>query len=387
MSYPHDKPVEPESVQVDSGKLAEVVKRFRRQQQKGSFPGGQLALRRYGKVVLDEAIGHGRGFRPREAYPPLAVQPGMPFPVLSAGKPLAALAIALLEERGLLDVEAPISHIFPAFGRHGKEHITTLDVLTHRSGLLMPDFVGKPHLWGSREAIQTALIETVPTYPRGTLAYHPYEYGWILAEIVQRIDGREFTDFFAEEIASPLKLPALHFGLGGRDINTVAYSYWLGKDKVIVAGVNVAERFEDQNSEQHFSAGNPATAMVCDAASLAAFYDWMLHGQKSPAGRLDIKESTLREYTSRQVMAWDRTIRTFLALGRGFMVGSRLPSTFGWWNTGGCFGHGGGYSSLAFGDYRTGIAAAIVTNGNRGLFDFMKRFLPLVGGLRKACIK
>ncbi len=385
MIYPHDNPVKPESVQMDPGKLAKVVERFCNQQRSGSFPGGQLVLRRYGKVVLDEAIGLARGFRPGEAHPPVAAQPGTPFPVLSAGKPLAALAIALLEERGLLDVEAPISRIFPAFGRHGKENITTLDVLTHRSGLLMPDFVRKPHLWGSREAIQKALIETAPTYPRGTLAYHPYECGWILSEIVQRIDGRRLAEFFAEEIASPLKLPALHFGLGGREINKVAFSYWLGKDKVIVAGVNVAERFEEQNSEQHFNAGNPATAMVCDAASLAAFYDWMLHGRKTPAGRLAIKESTLRQYTSRQVMAWDRTIHTFQALGRGFMVGSRLPSTFGWWNTGGCFGHGGGYSSLAFGDYRTGISAAIVTNGNRGLFDFMKRFLPLAGGLRKAC--
>lgn len=365
-------------------KLDQVVQLFRRQQASGAFPGGQLVLMQGGKTLLNEAVGLARGFRFSEPQPPIPSQPATPFPVLSAGKPLAAIVIALLEDRGLLDVHAPVAQVFPEFARHGKEQITTMDVLTHRSGLLMPDFVRQPHLWGDRDAVRQALIDAVPVYPRGTQAYHPYEYGWILSEIVQRIDGRTLPTFFHEEIALPLHLPDLRFGLGDRDPQSVGFIYWLGKAKVIVAGINVAENFEQQNSALYLDAQNPATSLVCNAGSLAAFYDWLLHGDKSPAGPVPLQQSTLRKYTTRQVGGYDRSLRTPISMGRGFVVGTIIPSTFGWWNTVGCFGHAGGFCSLAFGDYRTGIAAAIVTNGNRGMSDLLWHILPLVQGLRAA---
>jgi CubicO group peptidase (beta-lactamase class C family) len=387
LTFPYEKLVESETVHVNADRLARTAARFRRGQSSGSFPGGQLVLRRDGKLVLNEAVGIARGLRASESIPPLPVQPQTPFPLLSAGKPLAATAIAMLEDRGLLDVKAPIAEIFPEFARHGKEQITTLDVLTHRSGMLMPDFVKNIAAWGSREAVQQALIEAVPVYPRGTLAYHPHEYGWILSEIVLRVDGRSLPDFFADEIAAPLKLPALQFGLAGRDMHALAFSYWLGKEKVIVAGMNVAKDFEGQNTAQFFNARNPATCLVSDAASLAAFYDFLLNGGKTPAGQQLISKETLHRYTTRNFLSWDRSLKTPLAVGRGFVVGTRFLSSFGWWNTGRCFGHGGGFSSLAFGDYEINASIAIVTNANRSLGDMMRRFLPVAHGLRKACMQ
>ncbi|HSG16185.1 MAG TPA: serine hydrolase domain-containing protein [Anaerolineae bacterium] len=376
--------VEPEAAGMNGQRLAKVIDLFRRQQASGAFPGGQLVARRGGQLVVDEAVGIARGFRVDEPTPPMPVRPSTPFPVLSAGKPLAAIVIALLEERGQLDVEAPIAELFPAFQRHGKEHITTLDVLTHRSGLLMPELVATPHLWRDRAAVQKALIETVPTYRRGTLAYHPHEYGWLLSEIVQRVAGRDLPDLFAEEFAVPLELPALRFGLAGRESESVAFNYWLGKSKVMVAGLNVAEDFEAQNSALILEARNPAISLVCDAGSLAAFYDFLLAGGRTPSGRRLLSEDTIRRYTTRQVLGWDRSLKTPMALGRGFVVGTWLPSSFGWWNTGRCFGHAGGFASLAFGDYSTGLAAAIVTNANRGMSDMLRRVVPLAHHLRQA---
>jgi CubicO group peptidase (beta-lactamase class C family) len=384
-TYPYGEPVDPESVNMDAERLAGVLNRFSSQQQSGGFPGGQLVLRRDGKLVLNEAIGLARGLRPTETISPAQVQPQTPFPVLSAGKPLAAVVIAMLEDRGALDVNAPIADIFPEFARHGKSQITTLDVLTHRSGMLMPDFVKKIYLWDDRAAIQKALIETVPSYPRGTLAYHPYAYGWILNEIVLQVDGRNLPDFFAEEIADPLQLPALRFGLAERDMDSLAFSYWLGKEKVIVAGLNVAEDFEEQNSKQFLNARNPATSLVSDAASLSAFYEFLLSGGRSPAGVQLISQEILHQYTSREVLGWDRSLKTVLSVGRGFVLGTRFPSNFGWWNTNQCFGHAGGFSCLAFGDYGKNMSAAIITNGNSSMNDFIKRFLPLAHGIRQAC--
>ena len=384
-NYPYGPLVSPEAVEMDEHRLARAIGLFKRQQSNGAFPGGQLVVRRDRKMVVNEALGIARGFRDQEARPPMPAQDHTPFPVLSAGKPLAAVCIALLEERGLLDVNVPIAQIFPEFGKHGKDQITTQDVLTHRSGILMPDFVRKRHLWGDRDAVQTALIEMVPTYPRGTLAYQPYEYGWVLNEIMLRVDGRALPDFFVDELAVPLQLPALRYGLAGRSPDSVAFLYWLGGKNVYVAGINVADNFETQNDEEFFESRNTSVSLICDAASLAAFYEFLVNGGRTPAGGQLVSEKMLKKYTTLQVSAWDRSLRTPLSLGRGFTVGSLFLSTFGWWNTGQCFGHGGGFSSLAFGDYRTGISAAIITNGNRSMGDFIKRFVPLAHGLQNAC--
>lgn len=385
-SFPYESVVEPEAVDIDRGKLERVTRAFRKQLASGSFPGGQLVLRRRGKLVLNIACGIARGFRPEEDIPAITVKPDTPFPVFSAGKPLAAMVVAILEDRGLIDVEAPIARIFPEFARQGKENITTLDVLTHRAGLLMPELIRRPELWDDRDAVLRHLIDTRPTYERGTFAYMPYEFGWVLAEICERATGRTLPTFFAEEIARPLNLHALSYGLAGRTLDSVAFSYWLGKEKVMVAGVNVAENFDEvHNCARFFDALNPADSMVTDAAHLAAFYEFLLNGGVTPAGTRLISEEALRKYTARKLFGRDRSLRTFLNVGRGFILGGRFPSPFGWWNTGGCFGHGGGFSSLAFGDYHTGIAAAIITNGNKGFNDYATRFIPLAHRLRKAC--
>jgi CubicO group peptidase (beta-lactamase class C family) len=375
---------EPDSPLIDPSKLRKAANLFERQQRKGSFPGGQLCVRSAGKTILSLAVGTAQGFRETEATPVVKVKPETPFPVLSAGKPLAATGIALLEDRGRLDVNTPLAHYIPEFKDPGKEDITPLDVLTHRSGMLMPELVLHTELWGNRHAIQRALAETRPSFPRGTLAYHPHEFGWILNELVLRVDGRSLPQLFEEEIAVPLGLPALRFGLAGRTQMSLAHTYWLGPREVNVAGYNVAEAFEWQNSTEFFASQNPATSLVTDANSLAAFYDFLLADGATPAGAQLISATVLRRYTSRSVFSWDRSLRTFLAVGRGFVVGTLLPSTYGWWNTNKCFGHAGGFSSLAFADYGKGVSVAIVTNGNRGQADFVRRFVPLAHAIRRA---
>jgi CubicO group peptidase (beta-lactamase class C family) len=385
--FPYEEAADPASVDMDACQLASVADKFRRQHFSGAFPGGQLVVRRSGKLVLNEALGIARGYRNDEEASAVPVVPQTPFPNHSCGKPLAAIVIAMLEDHGKLDINAPIAEVFPEFAYNGKEQITTLDVLTHRSGILMPHLAGKLGLWNDKEAMQKELIAVVPTYPRGTLAYQPGEYGWILSEVVRRVDGRSLPEYFAEEIATPLRLPALRFGLAGRELNSLAYQYWFGPDKVMIGGFNAAYRFEKMaNAKSYFDSLNPAFTLISDAASLAAFYDFILGGGRAASGEQLISERTLRQYTTRQVSGLDKSLKIFQALGRGFQMGTLTPSLYGWWNTRQCFGHAGVFSCLAFGDYQTNVSAAIFTNGNRGIGDVMKRFIPLSHGIRKACL-
>jgi CubicO group peptidase (beta-lactamase class C family) len=124
--------------------------------------------------------------------------------------------------------------------------------------------------------------------------------------------------------------------------------------------------------------------MTTTAATLARFYEMIAAGGTTADGTRVIRSETLELYLRRNVAGYDRALRSYMVLGRGFVYGWLGPHPFGWWNTGACVGHGGGFCTVAFCDRGTGAAIAIVTNGNRGMVDVVRRFAPLCSSIRKA---
>lgn len=388
MDFPYELPSNETSAVMDYSILESIAQKFKTMQAAGSFPGGQLVVRRHNQVVLNVVTGVARGYRDTEAQPPQMVQPNTPFPVYSLGKSLAAIAIAMLEEQGILDIHMPIAKLFPEFGSHGKEHITTLDVLTHTAGIFVPALYQNYKQFINSDVLWTQIINATPTYKRGVLAYMPWEYGIILQEIVWKLVGTSLADFVATEITLPLHLPSLHYGLTEQTTKTCAHSYWLGGELMIIADVNIAKNCETiKNAPEVFRSQNPALSLVTDASNMAAFYECLLHGGITKSGQQLLSEKTIALYTSKAVMGWDKSFGLHMAMGRGFMVGRKwMPSIYGWWGTQRCFGHVGGVGSLAFGCHKTKLAGAIITNGHRSIFDCARRFIPMVHRLRQACL-
>ena len=384
--FPYEEAVDATEVGMDTDGIDRVARQFHLQQERGHFPGGQLVVRRYGKVVLKTCCGIARGWNGRGGATEISVRDDTPFPVYSTGKPMAAVVVAMLEARGMLDVHASVCSILPEFSGMGRDDITILDVLTHKAGIILPDLINDHKIWAERDRVWQHLLKSPPKYLRGTFAYMPGEYGIILDRIVEQLTGQTIETIFRSEISEPLGLDQMHYGLGSHKMDELAWSYWLGKDHYSIAGMDVADAFEERNNDLAvFAAANPAFSMVSDAASLAAFYAFLVDGGVKANGTQIIPEALLRQYTSRQVAGWNRSVKTYLALGRGFMTGMVTPSFFGWYGTSGCFGHAGMFSSLAFADHKTGLSAAIVTNGNKSISDFFSRFVKITHGLKVAC--
>jgi CubicO group peptidase (beta-lactamase class C family) len=123
------------------------------------------------------------------------------------------IAVLVLYDRGLLDLDAPIADYWPEFAQNGKGTITSRQVLVHRSGL--PGFgrsfrFEEIHDW---DAVIAVLERAEPWYEPGTEAYyHSMTYGYLLGEVVRRISGWAFEGFFRREIAAPLGAD-FHFGM------------------------------------------------------------------------------------------------------------------------------------------------------------------------------
>lgn len=387
--FPYEKQVSAEVVDMDSGKLEKLILSFDKLQQSGEFPGGQIAIRRHGHLVINHACGIARGYRREEGIVPEEVRTDSYFPAHSCGKPLASLAIAMLEERNLLSLDTPLIELLPELGKHNRDDITLEHVLTHTAGMVFPGLFDMFSEYADHETIWQYMVNNPPHYKPGTFAYMPTEYGWLLSKICQRVDGRSIVQFIHDEIAGPLQLHRLRYGLAGRDINKFVYQYWLGKNKVILAGANVADIFEEMvNSEPYYESLNPAISLVCDAASLAGFYEFLVNKGITHKGVRLIKKETLDKYTRKRFFRFNRSYNAYSSMGRGFMTGTKyVPSMFGWYGTDKCFGHGGAFSSVAFADLKTGLSVVILTNGNRGVYDMSTRLIPLCHAIRMACHK
>jgi len=353
----------------------QVERLFRQQQARGAFPGGQLVVRRDGQVLCDVALGWARA--PAGAEPGIAVGPETRFQFMSASKPFTAFAIALLEDSGELEVERPVARYFPEFGQGGKADVTVLDILTHRSGLVFENLANHPEYWPDWERVVQELAAAKPKYRRGTLAYSPAGFGWILGELVRRITGCTIQDFLVPRL--PAALGGVRF-LDPSQRDTVARSYWLGPTRLMLAGHDLAADFEQVNNDYTaIEACVPGAGMLANARELSAFYELLLSG-----GGSTIRSETLAKYITLQTRGFERELGVPVRLGRGFGLGSLGPHPFGWWNTRPCYGHAGGFGVLGFADPRSRIAVGIVTNGHRGVGDLLRRFAPLGMQIRAA---
>jgi CubicO group peptidase (beta-lactamase class C family) len=132
--------------------------------------------------------------------------------MMSVGKSLTALCALMLVDRGAIDLDAPVSRYWPEFAQAGKQAMTVRTLMSGLGGVLYAD--AAPDDAGLDWAVMVeALAAQPPAWPPGGgQAYHSMSYGFLVGELVRRVDGRSIDRFFAEEVAGPLAVD-YHFGL------------------------------------------------------------------------------------------------------------------------------------------------------------------------------
>lgn len=129
--------------------------------------------------------------------------------IFSGTKGLTALCVAMLLDRGALELDAPVARWWPEFGAAGKEAVTVAEVVSHRvrmPGVRTP--VDEEAFLDARGMAARLAAQAQETDPRATVIYHPITYGWLCGELVRRADpeGRTVGRFLADEVVKPLGL-------------------------------------------------------------------------------------------------------------------------------------------------------------------------------------
>jgi CubicO group peptidase (beta-lactamase class C family) len=144
--------------------------------------------------------------------------------MFSTTKGMAMLAMGMLVDRGLLDLDAPVVKYWPNFGHHGKDKISVRHILKHETGILMPK---RSVNWAHIEDVNVAdrsIEEADPLWKRDTVSraddtqesprgYGAVVFGDLVNGVFRRVDkkGRTVGAFLRDEVFSPLGLEAQFF--------------------------------------------------------------------------------------------------------------------------------------------------------------------------------
>lgn len=137
--------------------------------------------------------------------------------IFSSGKSLAAIAMATLVGKDLLNYDDKIIKHWPEFGGAGKEGLRVCDVMRHEAGLAAFNKSIDPEDLLTVNIKNNRIGELIEAHPQkfregegSAREYHAVTRGWIINEIFRRVDpdGRTIGEFLRDDISKPLEVDA-----------------------------------------------------------------------------------------------------------------------------------------------------------------------------------
>jgi CubicO group peptidase (beta-lactamase class C family) len=194
----------------------DVRKAFEENFTNGSDVGASFCATKNGETVVDLWGGFADPARTRPWVKDTIVN------VYSTTKTMTALTALLLADRGQLDFDAPVARYWPEFAANGKERIKVSHLMSHSAGPSgWKETITNNDLYDWEKAT-SLLAAQAPFWEPGTApGYHAMTQGYLVGEVIRRIDGRTVGTVFRQEIAEPLGAD-FHIGLPASEDARVA---------------------------------------------------------------------------------------------------------------------------------------------------------------------
>jgi CubicO group peptidase (beta-lactamase class C family) len=333
----------------------------------GEELGLQVAAYHQGRLVIDAWAGIA------DAQTGRKVDGDTLFTVFSTTKGTTCTAMHILAERGLLDYDNPVARYWPAFAARGKGRVTLRQVLAHTAGVPQMPEEATPEVLCDWERICAAIADLPPLWEPGTLTgYHGYTIGWILGEVLRRVDGRPIARFVQEEICAPLSLRNLFFGIPEEVEDRVAF---LEDGPLPEGGAEPMPLLAKAIPEQLPAAASlynrpdirhaciPAGGGIMNARNLARHYASLATGVD---GVRLLSPERVSLIAQEQTRALDQVIGLNVRKGLGYFLHgengesiSDSPDSFGHPGAGGSVGYADPTHGLAVGFTKTRLTAPV----------------------------
>ncbi len=278
-----------------------------------------------------------------------------------------------LRDRGKLDLDAPVARYWPEFAQGGKQSLPVHWLLSHRAGLAALRSPLPTEALFDWQRMTSVLAAEAPWWQPGSRSgYHAMTYGYLVGEVLRRVDGRTLGAFFRDEVAQSLGAE-FWIGLPAAENARVAEIVPPSAEAVAAAGA-AAQPAPDSLLAKVM--GNPPLAP--SAANLPAWRRAEIpaangHGNARSVARVMaalacggslggvrvLSEAALTRATAEQCFGEDLVLGVPMRWGQGFMLASAAlplgPSKR-------AFGHGGWGGSLGVADPDARVSWAYAMN-------------------------
>jgi CubicO group peptidase (beta-lactamase class C family) len=303
--------------------------------------GASLALTYQGKTVVDLWAGWADAEQTRPWGEDTIVG------VASTTKIAAIICMLMVVDRGLVELDAPVVKYWPEFAQGGKEAVTVRDALTHQAGV--PAYDPVLTYEDLRDWDKVTVNIAAQTHRFGgerRVCYHLATYGFILGELLRRVDGRRPARFFREEIADKIGAD-FSIGLGAKgDLERLANVRYPDvrlppPESPLMAYILAAFLFAPDLSWESLSIENPSGIGFGNGRSIARVCSIL-----AMRGELDGRRylsGTLVDEAAREQVSGEDPHMGWVSYGLGFglhspMFRAATPTSFHWGGYGGSWG-------------------------------------------------
>ncbi|MEH6569499.1 MAG: serine hydrolase domain-containing protein [Halioglobus sp.] len=348
-----------EQVGLFSKSIEALVERAQRGVDEGPLPSVQIALARKGKLALFTSLGDADN--------------SCRYNIFSCTKGIVAAAVWKLMGLGKVNIHRPVSEIIPEFSGDGKERITTEQLLCHTAGI--PHAPMGPPEWLNREDRLLKMQSWRLNWEPGSrMEYHSNSAHWVLAEIIERASGLDYRQYIHQSILAPLGLTDFQLGVPLEQQQDIATLSPVGapptpQELEQIFGVavewpvlsdDILLRF---NEPQTRALGVPGGGAIANAASIALFYQALLHNTEKLWDHNILEDAT----SAIRVSMDDPNIGLPANRGLGIVIagndGMGARRGMGRTSSEKTFGHQGAGGQVAWADPVSGISFCLLTNG------------------------
>ncbi|HEY3887738.1 MAG TPA: serine hydrolase domain-containing protein [Caulobacteraceae bacterium] len=288
--------------------------------------------------------------------------------VYSSTKGVAAACTTLLHSRGRLDYDKPVAHYWPEFAQAGKGEITVGLLLSHQaglSGLRAPCSIEDLYDW---DLMAERLAAEAPLWAPGSVAgYHAITWGFLIGELVRRIDGRSIGAYLRDELCAPLEADVFIGVPADQDARVAeivkprvepVQSLAAMTDILKLTLGNPVIEAEVPNNRAWRAAEIPAANGNANAMGLAKIFA-PLANKGSFRGTEYFSPAALARATAQRFVGIDINLGVEIRWSSGFF-GNNPQRWYG--PNDAAFGHSGWGGSMAFADPDVGLSMAFAMN-------------------------
>ena len=282
------------------------------------------------------------------------------FTCWSTTKGFAATCLHLLADRGKIDYDTPIATYWPEFAASGKAAITVRHALTHTAGIPQMPVGVTPEMMTDWHAMCAAIATHAPLWTPGTkVGYHAWTFGWLIGELVHRVDGRSLAQFAQEELCRPLGITDFYLGIPDEVAVRVAplrqesdpLAHLAPEDLTLQIMPPQVTHADVVNRPEFRRASIPGGGGIMNARAIARHYA-MLAGHGIVNGLRLLSPQRIDLIRTCQTGGIPGFLGGVSRFGLGYGLGGDMAegADIAMGRSGGEFGHGGNGGSLGFAD-------------------------------------